>query len=185
MNRHGLRLNQDQHRMNEAGLNQSANYWIERLGLTAHPEGGWYKEVYRSKGIILANSLAEFGGTRNFSTSIYFLLAGNDFSAFHRIRSDEIWHFYDGSPVLISSISPEGILEQHLLGRNIENNESLQVVIPAGWWFAAKIVVPDSFMLAGCAVAPGFDFNDFELGQASELIAGYPQHRDIIAQLTR
>jgi uncharacterized protein len=108
-----------------------AKHWIESLGLISHPEGGWFKEVYRSRGNIPAGTLADFGSSRSFSTSIYFLLEANDFSAFHRIRSDEIWHFYEGSPTLISAISPEGILEQYLLGRNFTEGESLQVVIPA------------------------------------------------------
>jgi len=162
-----------------------AEYWIKSLGLISHPEGGWFKEVYRSQGNIPDNTLADFGGSRSFSTSIYFLLEANDFSAFHRIRSDEIWHFYDGSPTLISAISPEGILHQYLLGRNVIKGESLQVVITAGWWFAAKVIVPGSFVLAGCTVSPGFDFSDFELGRAEELIARFPQHRDLISKLTR
>jgi uncharacterized protein len=163
----------------------SAKQWIELLGLISHPEGGWYNEVYRSQGRIPANALAELSEARNFSTSIYFLLEGTGFSAFHKIRSDEIWHFYDGSPALISAISPEGVLEQYLLGKDLRNKESLQVVIPAGWWFAVQVVNPDSYVLAGCTVAPGFDFNDFELGNKEVLIDKYPQHSDLINLLSR
>ncbi len=185
MNRKGWLLNRGLLEMSEKISNSAARQWIEQLGLIAHPEGGWYKEVYRSKGSIPANTLKEFEGIRSFSTSIYFLLDGKDFSAFHRIRSDELWHFYDGSSAIISAISPQGDLEQYSLGRNIQNNESFQVIIPAGWWFAAKVTEPDSFVLAGCTVSPGFDFKDFEMGSAEELIAAFPQHSGLISQLTR
>ena len=168
-----------------AVVKSAARLWIENLGLLQHPEGGWYKEVYRSKGTIPATSSFDFPANRSFSTSIYFMLAGNDFSAFHRIKSDEIWHFYDGSPAVIYSISPEGILTHYNLGRDAANNQSLQVVIPAGHWFGAKVTELDSFMLAGCTVSPGFEFSDFEMGKRSELLIAYPQLAEIIQQLTR
>lgn len=167
-----------------ANLAITARYWIEKLGLQQHPEGGWYKEVYRSPGVIPADGTDNFPASRCFSTSIYFMLPGDDFSAFHRIKSDEIWHFYDGSPAIIYSISPGGILTSHHLGRNTENSESLQVVIHAGHWFGAKVSEQDSYFLAGCTVSPGFDFRDFEMGKRSELLKAYPQHAEIICQLT-
>jgi uncharacterized protein len=185
MNLPGSKLSRDRLKMINLILENSAKQWIELLGLIPHPEGGWYKEVYRSHGRIPANALAELSEARSFSTSIYFLLEGTGFSAFHKIRSDEIWHFYDGSPALISSISPEGNLKQDILGKDYRNKESLQVVIPAGWWFAAKVINSGSFVLAGCTVAPGFDYSDFELGNKAELIIKYPQHRDFISQLSR
>lgn len=171
--------------MIQAEITITARYWIEKLGLQQHPEGGWYKEIYRSPGVIPTDGTTDFPANRSFSTSIYFMLAGDDFSAFHRIKSDEIWHFYDGSPAVIFSISPGGILSQHHLGRNTENNEFLQVVIPAGHWFGSKVAEQNSYMLAGCTVSPGFDFRDFEMGKRSELLKAYPQHTDIIQQLTR
>jgi uncharacterized protein len=166
-------------------MNSDAKRWIELLGLVSHPEGGWYREVYRSKGKITENAFEGLRGERSFSTSIYFLLEGEDFSAFHRIRSDEIWHFYDGSPALISAISPDGELKQYLLGKDLRNKESLQLVIPADCWFATKVNKKDSFVLAGCTVAPGFDFDDFELAEKDLLQEKYPQYSDLIAQLTR
>jgi uncharacterized protein len=184
MNHQGLKPGQDNLKMINPVSENAVKRWIEILGLLPHPEGGWYKEVYRSQGKIPANALSEFRDARSFSTSIYFLLEGNDFSAFHRIRSDEIWHFYDGSTALISAISPEGNLRQHLLGKDFRKGESLQVVIPAGWWFASKVVDPESYVLAGCTVAPGFDFNDFELGRRAELVAKYPHYEDLINQLS-
>jgi uncharacterized protein len=177
-------LNQGHLKMNDSPQN-NAKQWIEVLGLVSHPEGGWYREVYRNTGNIPAGALEGFTEERSICTSIYFLLEGNDFSAFHRIRSDEIWNFYDGSPTIISAISPEGVLIQYLLGRDIRNKESLQVVIPAGWWFASKVINPDSYVLAGCIVAPGFDFKDFELGRKAGLLEKYPQHSDLVEKLTR
>ena len=79
----------------------SAKYWIEKLNFEKHPEGGWFKEVYRSEEVIPKKSLPEyFPGSRNISTSIYYLLEGDDFSAFHRIKSDEIWHYYEGNSAI-------------------------------------------------------------------------------------
>lgn len=162
-----------------------ARNWIESLGLQKHPEGGWFREVYRSLRVIPEDAFLGFPANRCFATSIYFMLSSDEFSAFHRIKSDEIWHFYDGSPANIYSISPEGILTRHQLGRDVGNNESLQVVIPAGHWFGSKVAVPDSYMLAGCNVSPGFEFSDFEMGKRSVLLNSFPQHAAIIRQLTK
>ena len=115
---------------------------------------------------------------------IFFLEAGG-FSAFHRIASDELWHFYDGYSLAIYEIKPDGSLTKHLLGKDIENGASLQVLIPAGSWFASRVEVTDGFTLCGCTVAPGFDFEDFELADRDQLITEYPQHEALITSLTR
>lgn len=163
----------------------AAEYYIKKLGLEKHPEGGWFKEVYRSSEEISGEHLPErFSGKRHHSTSIYFLLSSDTFSAFHRIKSDELWHFYEGSPVTIYMISGEGIYSEAVLGRNIENGEVLQCVIPNGVWFGAKVNEPDSFCLVGCTVAPGFHFDDFELGERNTLIKMFPEHNEIITKLT-
>ncbi len=160
--------------------------YIKSLGLEKHPEGGWFKEVYRSNEEIAAEHLPErFSGGRHHSTSIYFLLSSDTFSAFHRIKSDELWHFYDGSTVTIYMIDRDGIYSDITLGRNIENGEVLQCVIPHGVWFGAKVSEPDSFSLVGCTVAPGFHFDDFELGERDELLKMFSQHKKIINELTR
>ena len=164
----------------------AAEYYIKKLGLQKHPEGGWFKEVYRSSEEISGEHLPErFSGKRHHSTSIYFLLSSDTFSAFHRIKSDELWHFYEGSPVTIYMISGEGIYSEAVLGKKIENGEALQCVIPHGVWFGAKVNEPDSFCLVGCTVAPGFHFDDFELGSRIDLIEKYPEHNKIITLLTR
>jgi len=119
------------------------------------------------------------------SEEIYFLLEGENFSAFHRLRSDEIWHFYAGGTIAVHVIDPDGSYSKIQLGSDPQAGEVFQAVVKAGSWFASKVRDPKSFALAGCTVAPGFDFADFELGKRSELVKLYPQHRDLIEQFTR
>jgi uncharacterized protein len=164
---------------------KSADYWIEKLQLLKHPEGGWYKEVYRSEEMIQASALPPgFSGDRSFSTSIYYLLEGNDFSAFHRIKSDELWHFYTGnSPIEIISIE-KGKIKRQFLGENPQENQSFQVVVPKNTWFAARLINKEGFALAGCTVSPGFYFDDFEMAN-QELIRQNPELEKEIVGLIR
>jgi len=167
-------------------MTKSAQYWIDHLGLIPHPEGGNYRETYRSKVVIAREALpSHFSGPRLISTAIYFLLEGENFSAFHRLRSDELWHFYDGGPLVVHVIDQNARYGEILIGRNPEEGESLQAVVKAGCWFASRVRDPGAFALVGCTVAPGFDFEDFELGKRSELVNRYPQHQKLIEQLTR
>ena len=162
-----------------------AQYWIEQLALLPHPEGGYYKETYRSQEEIDSESLpTRFNGVRNFSTAIYFLLPSEDRSLFHRIKSDELWHFHKGSSLSIYVLSDNNI-KIYVLGDNPARGESLQVVIPANTWFGAQVNEPRSYTLAGCTVAPGFDFNDFELAKRDELLREYPAFKEVVIQLTR
>ncbi len=165
---------------------KKAEYWVDRLGLKKHPEGGFFKEVYRSEETIAHEALpARFSGERVFSTSIFYLLNKNDISHFHRIKQDEIWHFYEGVSMTIHCISPAGIYSALALGRNIQNGESFQRVVRAGCYFAAGINNKESFSLVGCTVAPGFDFEDFELPSQIELIGVFPQHEKLIKAFTK
>ncbi|MBI9037170.1 MAG: cupin domain-containing protein [Bacteroidales bacterium] len=166
-------------------MNKSANYFIEKLNLQKHPEGGYFKEIYRSKEIIKPNALPPyFDGNRNISTSIYFLLKSEDFSSFHKIKSDEIWHFYQGSPLTIFLII-NGKIVKLLLGNNLDNGESFQQIVPKNSWFAACVNCPNSFSLIGCTVAPGFNFNDFEIAKRKELLSNYPSLHEKINKLTK
>jgi len=143
---------------------------IKALDLLPHPEGGFFKETYRSKGVINKESLGnQFLDKRNYSTGIYFLLTSDMFSAFHRIKQDEMWHFYDGSPIKIHMIDAAGP----------------QFVVPAGYLFAATVVNNNDFSLVGCTVSPGFDFIDFEMPTRDQLVDDYPQHKDLITRLTK
>lgn len=165
---------------------KDADYWISRLDLKRHPEGGYYRETYRCGEMIAREHLPErFAGDRSFSTAIYFLLAGDDFSAFHRIRQDEVWHFYDGSALAVHVIDRQGGYTELKLGRNADRGEALQRVVPAGSVFGAALADPRTYALAGCTVAPGFDFADLEIPQRSDLLSRFPQHRAIIERLTR
>jgi len=163
----------------------NSKFWIEKLHLTRHPEGGYYSEVYRSDGIIPQLSLPlRYNGGRAYSTTIYYLLETGDFSSLHRLDSDEQWFHLDGSALAIHSIDSDEKYQKFLLGKNVENSESLHVVIPHNCWFGATVDEPNSFSLVGCIVAPGFDFEDFELAKRDELIKQFPQHREIILKLT-
>ena len=164
---------------------KNANYWIEKLSLQVHPEGGFFKENYRSNEFISKDALPDrFSGDRTFSTSIYFLLDKDQYSAFHRIKQDEIWHFYDGCSLTIHIIDPVGNYSTVILGKDIDNDENLQIIVPAGCFFAAEINNKNSFSLSGCTVAPGFDFADFEMPKSKVLLELFPQHEKIITNLT-
>jgi uncharacterized protein len=159
---------------------------VQSLDLQPHPEGGYYKEVYRSEGFIPQTCLpGDFHGQRSFSTSIYYMLQKGDYSAFHRIKSDEIWHYYYGGDILLHMLDPEGGYQCKILGNNIVNGASFQLIIPAGTWFAAETAPNNEYTLAGCTVAPGFDFADFELADSKSLIQQYPNYHDIISRLCR
>ena len=162
---------------------------IRTLKLKKHPEGGHYREVYRSSEHVFVRGLpVRYRGARAFSTSIYFLLQEEEFSAFHRIDSDEIWHFYAGDPLDLFVITPRGLLKKYRLGPG-----HFQQMVPHGCWFAGEIAasptrrktVSKSFALLGCTVAPGFDFSGFELARAEALSRRYPKHRKLITRLTR
>ena len=147
---------------------------IKQYNLQPHPEGGFYKETYRSNESIPENALpAGFDGSRNFSTAIYFLLRSNDRSLFHRIRSDELWHFHDGSSLTIYILKRDGLIEEKL-GNDPSRGESLQVIIPANCWFGQWSISPTAMHYQGCTVAPGFDFRDFEMADRSELLKEHP-----------
>jgi len=164
----------------------NAVYWIESLKLKPHPEGGFYKEIYRSSEIHSRQALpARFNGDRCFATSIYFLLEKNDFSQFHRIASDEIWHFYAGDPLELHVLNPAGRYEKFMLGASPDENQFFQLMVKAGDWFGARLKAGGLWSLLGCMVAPGFDFADFEIADRARLIKTYPDHRTIIEVLTR
>ena len=162
------------------------NELINKFDLLPHPEGGWYKQTYKSDEIIPFHALPErFNGNRSFGTAIYFLLEGGNFSAFHRIKSDECWHFYNGDTLLIYMIHPDGELKIVPLGKDIEKEESFQYVVPAGCWFASRPAPKSEYCFVGCTVSPGFEFEDMDLANADELIKIYPQHAVIIKELCR
>ncbi|HTR29937.1 MAG TPA: cupin domain-containing protein [Puia sp.] len=163
-----------------------AAYWIDKLNLTSHVEGGAFREVYRSDLVIPRQSLPLFfQGDRAASTHIYFLLRRGQFSAFHRIASDEGWHFYAGDPLFVYEITHNGRLVTHHLGADPEKNTAFFSVVAAGSWFASALAGGGDYGLVGCSVAPGFDFADFELADRETLAAQFPEHAALIHRYTR
>ncbi len=164
----------------------TAKQLIAQYNLQPHPEGGWYRETYRSDGTIPASALTPgFSGERYFSTAIYFLLEQGNFSAFHRIKSDECWHFYAGQTLFVYVLHGDGKLEIIKIGSDILKGECFQYVVPANCWFASRPAPEAAFSFVGCTVAPGFDFADFEMAKGEELIKRYPQYAEIIGELCR
>ena len=159
---------------------------IQKYNLQQHPEGGWYKETYKSNESIQEDALPErFEHSRVFSTAIYFLLEQGNFSAFHRIKSDECWHFYAGQTLQVFVLLQNGTLDIINLGSDIRNGEMFQYVVPANCWFASRPAEESDFCFVGCTVSPGFDFADFELAEAKTLSHQYPQHAIMIRSLCR
>lgn len=159
---------------------------IKTLNLQEHPEGGFYKETYRSEGKIHQSALPNtFSGDRNYSTGIYFLLTSDNFSAFHRIKQDEMWHYYEGSPLVVHMIDQLGNYSFQKIGLDLEDEQIPQFVVPKEVWFASEVLDPDSYSFVGCTVSPGFDFDDFELAEKKSLMNQFPDCSDIINRLTR
>lgn len=161
---------------------------IRLLRLAPHPEeGGFFREVYRAAEGLPAAALPErYGGGRAFSTSIYYLLTPETFSAMHRVATDEVFHFYLGDPVEQLRLFPDGRGEVVLLGPELAAGQQLQSVVPRGVWQGARILPGGGvgFALLGATVAPGFDYADYEGGRREELVAAYPDHAGRIAALT-
>jgi uncharacterized protein len=157
---------------------------IQQYHLQPHPEGGYYASTYQASLRINKDVLPEsFSGERPISTAIYFLLEQGDFSAFHRIQSDECWHFYEGGPLNLHCISPEGTYRLIELGR--ESACHYQYIVPAGDWFAAEPQHNVPYCLVGCTVSPGFHFDELELAEKKQLTEQYPFHQALIERLCR
>ncbi|MEM9325039.1 MAG: cupin domain-containing protein [Bacteroidota bacterium] len=164
----------------------TAQDWVQKLDMKPHPEGGFYKETYRSVGSIPVEGLpATYGSERSYATGIYFLLDGENFSALHRLKQDEMWHFYAGSRLLVHLIDSTGNYNQIQLGPDVDAGEVFQAVVPGGSYFGSEVQDKSSFALVGCTVSPGFDFRDFEMPSAEELLAQYPEHESVIRRMTR
>lgn len=160
----------------------TANEVIKKLDLKPLPEeGGYFRETYRCTTVFNSGD----GSPRALSTAIYYLVVPESFSALHRIKSDEIFHFYAGNAVEMIQIDPSGKLSRLILGSDIANGESPQIVVPAGTWQALKLKQGGQWALMGTTVAPGFEFEDFELGNREEMILEFPQLSNNINSFTR
>ncbi len=156
-------------------MKSGADFWINHLQLTAHPEGGYFKEIYRAK---------VMHGNRNIATSIYFLLKKEEVSHLHRLTADELWYYHQGSALKVTVINQEGKLQEYFVGPDTAKGQTLQLIIPAGSIFGSE-VIEGEFSLVGCMVSPGFDFRDFELFTTSQLMKNYPQYESSILRLTK
>lgn len=159
-------------------MEKSAQYYISKLNLIGHPEGGFYAETYRSQQKIKNSE----GNNRNISTAIYFLLSDTQKSHFHRIKSDELWFHHEGETLAITVLIDGEISVIHL-GKDLENGEVLQTTIPANCWFASQVKSKKGFALVSCTVAPGFDFEDFEMAKKADLTTEYPKYADVFEEL--
>jgi len=155
---------------------------IKKYGMQAHPEGGWYREIFRSDIVLSENSLPEFfKGSRSALTSIYYLLNDRNFSAFHRIKSPEVWYFHEGMPLIIHMVSEAG--DYTKIELSDKETGVHQFAVEPNTWFAAEIKEGYGFALVSCAVAPGFDFSDFEIAAKKNLLAAFPCHKQVIEKL--
>ena len=170
--------------MSDAASRDAAG-WVAALGLQPHPEGGHFRETYRSPEALAATALpGRFGASRALSTAIYYLLKAGDHSRLHRLLADEVWHLYEGGPLHLHMITVSGDYRRLTLGRDVDRGETYQCVVPNGCWFGAEPGEGAAFVLVGCTVAPGFDFADFEMGTRGALLAAFPQHRELVMRFT-
>jgi predicted cupin superfamily sugar epimerase len=159
---------------------------VARFGLRPHPEGGFFKESHRSVETIGATALPErFGGERSVSTAIYYLLPEGSVSGLHRIKSDEVWHFYAGGPLVVAQIAPDGTVVETILGTDCAKGQMPQHVVPAGHWFGAYPLAGSGLSFVGCTVAPGFDFADLEMGGRAALLEEFPGAKVLIERLAK
>jgi uncharacterized protein len=161
-----------------------ASYWIKTLGLQRHPEGGHYREVYRSCETLQGKVLPErFSGDRSFGTAIYYLLEGREFSAFHQLKQDEVFHFYDGTPAIVYTLQSQGLVA-YRLGRDPKKGQLPMLVLPSGTVFALELESHHGFALMGCTVCPGFDYKDLEILARDDLIRQFPEHFELVQRLS-
>lgn len=162
----------------------NAHYWVSKLGMLPHPEGGYYKRTFESEERTSDKELtSDFEGQRRLYTSIYFLLTSNDVSHFHRLKSDELWYYHAGSSLTIHVIDENGDYKEIKLGMDLDNGEVPQALVPKNSIFGSSVSADDACSLVGCMVSPGFEFQDFELFTQAELLTTYPQHEEIIMKL--
>lgn len=167
----------------DSPMQHSADFWIDHLGLEPHPEGGYFRETHRSPVTVHPPG---FGGPRHLTTTIYFLLKAGQISQLHRLRAEEMWHFYTGSSLTLHQLrSPNGYVTAQV-GPHAEHGHLFHTVVPSGVWFGATVddARPGAFSLVACTCSPGFAFEDFTLANRDEMLEGFPAHADVIRMLT-
>lgn len=158
--------------------------FVDKLGMQAHPEGGYFAEIYRNSTVIAPEILEKnYSGERSLATSIYYMLKADQVSKLHQLKSDELWYYHHGSPLLVH-VFFEDTYTSHILGIDVNKGQHPQIIIPAGAIFGAEVIDKASFTLVGCVVTPGFHFNDFRLVSRDEMLELYPGYNSIINKLT-
>jgi uncharacterized protein len=162
-----------------------AQFLVQKFGLLPHPEGGFYRETFRSDkdvSVVLKGN----NETRASSTAIYFMVVPGNVSRLHRIESDEVWHFYSGGPLKVIELTKdsEAMYRETILGNDIASGQILQYVVKRGTWFGCFPAEGSAFSFVGCTVAPGFEFQDFELASRAKLLEEFPKAADVIVKLT-
>ncbi len=167
-------------------MNEEAQRLIDTLGLVPHPrEGGWFAETWRADEAFAADHLpSRYGGDRSHGTAIYYLLTPDTYSHLHRLKSDEVFHFYLGDAVEMLHLPPEGAGQRVVLGSDLAAGQRPQVTVPRGVWQGARLVDGGRVALLGCTVAPGFDFADYDHADRAAMLARWPDHRALILKLT-
>lgn len=164
----------------------TAHEWIDHLKMIPHPEGGWFAESYTQAPLFLPKlSSQHYSAERRLYSSIYYLLEEGDFSAFHRLETDEMWHHYQGGILLFYLISPEGIMTTRRLGNDPGGGAVFQFLVPHHHWFAVEPEAGSGFALCGCTLSPGYNEADFLMGSKRTLTSLFPAHRLLIERLTR
>jgi uncharacterized protein len=165
---------------------EKAEFWIEKLKLAPHPEGGFYRETWRSEGSYSFSDATPFNGPRSYATAIYYLLRESECSKLHRIHSDELWLFHAGDPLTVYLFPEEGEPSSFTLGHSPGNGQVMQGTVPGESWFGACCENPgkESYALVSCVVAPGFDFRDFAFADRVTLQKKFPLHAELIERLT-
>ena len=166
---------------------QKAEFWIEKLNLSPHPEGGFYRETYRSGESYAFTETSLFKSPRSYATAIYYLLRDTGCSKLHKINSDELWFFHAGDPLTVHVFPEAGDPFSLIFGNSPEDNQVLQALVPAGAWFGSCLdddTAAYHYALVSCVVAPGFEFSDFAFADRDSLQQKFPLHADIIQRLT-
>ena len=162
-----------------------AEWWVSTLGLSPHPEGGFYTETYRSPVVVDGDSLPEqYSGPRSLMTSILFLLTDKGCSRFHRLRGDELWCYQAGGTIVLHTLDADGAYRAEEIGPRPHQGQQIQVSVPGGSWLGAEVKQGEEYALLACIVAPGFEFEDFELATREELLTEYAGQREVIERLT-
>lgn len=165
-------------------MKQDAMYYVSKLGLEPHPEGGYYKQTFVSNEQVTDKGLSvTYDGKRKLYTSVYFLLTSTDVSHFHRLKSDELWYYHAGSSLTVHIIHENGTYEEIKLGLNLEQGQVPQTLVSKNSIFGSSVMEEDAFSLVGCMVSPGFEFQDFEMFTQAELLSKYPEQKEIIMKL--